>query len=135
MIGNGFSNLGKDEESTRSSVGKRKSKELKLDEIQKYFNFPIKEAAKGLRVGVTRLKKRCRELNISRWPHRKLSSIKHLISNVKKMGLKKEIMMLEEQKRLLEEVPNMEMTEQAKKLRQACFKATYKNKRSLAARA
>ena len=52
------------------------------------------------------------------------------------MGLSShEITMLEEQQRLVEEAPDMELTERAKKLRQACFKANYKSKRSLAAAA
>lgn len=52
---------------------------------------------------------------------------------MKKMGMDKEdIMMLEEQKRLLEETPNLELTLKAKRLRQACFKANYKNKRAIA---
>ncbi|XP_062074862.1 protein RKD4 [Humulus lupulus] len=115
---------------------KKKVVELELDVIQKYFNVPIKEAAMELGIGVTRLKKRCRELNIMRWPHRKLKSLKYLLKNVKKMGLSSnEIMMLEEQQRLVEEAPDMELTERAKKLRQACFKANYKSKRSLAAAA
>ncbi|PON81253.1 RWP-RK domain containing protein [Trema orientale] len=130
-----FGSSEKNEEETRS-CGRRKKKvvELELDDIQKYFDVPIKEAAKGLRVGVTRLKKRCRELNIMRWPHRKLKSLKYLLNNVKKMGLNSnEIMMLEEQQRLLEVAPDMDLTERAKKLRQACFKANYKSKRSLEA--
>lgn len=50
------------------------------------------------------------------------------------MGLNSnEIMMLEDQQRLLEMAPDMELTEKAKRLRQACFKANYKSKRSLAA--
>lgn len=60
-----------------------KFSELESEDIQKYFDLPIKEAAKELGVGVTRLKKRCRELNITRWPHRKFKSLKYLISNVK----------------------------------------------------
>lgn len=56
---------------------------LELDEIKKYFDLPITKAAKELKVGLTVLKKRCRELNISRWPHRKIKSLKSLIHNVK----------------------------------------------------
>ncbi|KAM6586537.1 hypothetical protein CsatA_009142 [Cannabis sativa] len=112
---------------------KKKAVQLELDEIQRCFKLPIKDAAMELGIGVTRLKKRCRELNIMRWPHRKLKSLKYLLKNVKNMGLSNnEIMMLEEQKRLVEEIPDMELTERAKKLRQACFKANYKSKRSLA---
>lgn len=61
----------------------KRCSELELDDIQKCFDLPIKEAAKELHVGVTRLKRRCRELNITRWPHRKFKSLKYLISNVK----------------------------------------------------
>lgn len=47
------------------------------------------------------------------------------------MGLTNELMMLEEHKRILEVIPDMELTEKTKKLRQACFKANYKKRRSL----
>lgn len=62
---------------------KKKSAALELDEIQKYFDLPITQAAKKLNVGLTVLKRRCRELNIMRWPHRKIKSLKALIENVK----------------------------------------------------
>ncbi|CAM8940039.1 unnamed protein product [Rhodiola kirilowii] len=75
-----------------------KSSTLELEEIQKYFDMPITDAAKKMNVGLTVLKKRCRELNIMRWPHRKIKSLKSLISNVKELGLEKEIEMLEEHK-------------------------------------
>ncbi|GFY84063.1 RWP-RK domain-containing protein [Actinidia rufa] len=89
--------------------------------------------AKELKVGLTVLKKRCRELNIMRWPHRKIKSLKSLIHNVKELGLTTEIEMLEEHRRMLEKLPELELTERTKKLRQACFKANYKKRRSLAA--
>ncbi|XP_022891937.1 protein RKD3 [Olea europaea var. sylvestris] len=114
-------------------VRRYKSCALELDEIQKYFGVPISEAAKELNVGLTVLKKRCRELNIMRWPHRKIKSIKCLIDNVKELGLTNEIEMLEEHKRKLEQLPEMELTERTKKLRQACFKANYKKRRSMQA--
>ncbi|KAM1183878.1 hypothetical protein ACFX19_002177 [Malus domestica] len=104
---------------------------LELDEIQKYFDVPITQAAKELKVGLTVLKRRCRELNITRWPHRKLRSLNALIENVKGMGLTDELRMLEEHKRILEQLPDMELPERAKRLRQACFKANYKKKRTL----
>lgn len=65
------------------SVGRYKSCALELDEIQKYFDVPITKAAKELNVSLYVLKKRCRELNILRWPHRKIKSIKCLIDNAK----------------------------------------------------
>ena len=50
--------------------------------ISQYFYMPITQAAKELNVGLTLLKKRCRELGIRRWPHRKLMSLQTLIKNV-----------------------------------------------------
>lgn len=56
---------------------------LGLEEIRKYFHIPISEAAKEMNVGLTVLKRRCRQLNIMRWPHRKHKSLNSLIQNVK----------------------------------------------------
>ncbi|CAM8905960.1 unnamed protein product [Rhodiola kirilowii] len=106
-----------------------KSSALELEEIQKYFDVPINVAAKEMNIGLTVLKKRCRELNIMRWPHRKIKSLKSLISNVKELGLDKEIQMLEEHRMIVEKMPEVELTEKTKKLRQACFKANYKKRR------
>lgn len=38
---------------------------------------------------------------------------------------------LEEQKKLMEEMPGIELAERTKRLRQACFKASYKKRRLL----
>ncbi|CAI9302272.1 unnamed protein product [Lactuca saligna] len=102
---------------------------LEFEEIEKYFEMPIIMAAKELGIGLTVLKKRCRELNINRWPHRKLKSLQSLIQNAKELGLQAEIEMLEGHKKMMEKLPGMELTERTKKLRQACFKATYKKRR------
>lgn len=59
------------------------SKTLSRETISAYFYMPITQAAKHLNVGLTLLKKRCRELGIRRWPHRKLMSLQTLIKNVK----------------------------------------------------
>lgn len=70
----------------RSAVGEKKgynsSKMLTRELISKYFYMPITQAAKELNVGLTLLKKRCRDLGIRRWPHRKLMSLQTLIRNV-----------------------------------------------------
>ncbi|XP_059435270.1 protein RKD4 [Corylus avellana] len=124
------SSSSKSEEGKRTS-GRKKSAALELDEIQKHFNVPITKAAKEMKVGLTVLKKRCRELNIMRWPHRKIKSLKSLINNAKELGFTNDLVMLEEHKRLLEILPDMELTQRTKKLRQACFKANYKKRRSL----
>lgn len=47
------------------------------------------------------------------------------------MSNKKEIEMLEEHKRMLERVPELELSESTKRLRQSCFKANYKKRRLL----
>lgn len=43
--------------------------------------------------------------------------------------LKDVIKLLEEEKKMLEEVPDMELEEKTKRLRQACFKANYKRRK------
>lgn len=62
------------------------SKALSMETISRYFYMPITQAAMELNVGLTLLKRRCRELGICRWPHRKLMSLQTLISNVKVCG-------------------------------------------------
>lgn len=73
-------------ERCRFAVGEKKgynsSKMLTRELISKYFYMPITQAAKELNVGLTLLKKRCRDLGIRRWPHRKLMSLQTLIRNV-----------------------------------------------------
>lgn len=78
------------EEEKRSNNGddhRKKCAGLELNDIQKHFDVPITKAAKELKVGLTVLKKRCRELNIMRWPHRKIKSLKSLINSVKVLKL------------------------------------------------
>ncbi|KAE8650549.1 hypothetical protein Csa_011321 [Cucumis sativus] len=118
----------------RNNNGNKRRKRsfvLGLEEIKKYYHIPISEAAKEMNVGLTVLKRRCRQLNIMRWPHRKLKSYNSLIQNVKEMGLTNEVKGLEEQKRLLVESPNMDLTHTTKRLRQACFKDKYRKNRRL----
>lgn len=83
----GLPSVSNDREEERSSSNggdqRKKSAGLELNDIQKHFGVPITKAAKELNVGLTVLKKRCRELNIMRWPHRKIKSLKSLIDTVK----------------------------------------------------
>ncbi|CAI8598519.1 unnamed protein product [Vicia faba] len=142
--GNAFSRFVKKEEeyeyqeesrlplsSGSTSLSRNKKFSLQYDEIKKHFDVPITLAAKRLNIGVTLLKKRCRELNITRWPHRKLKSLMLLMDNLKEMGLDDEVAKLEKQKKLLEKIPGMELNEETKKLRQVCFKNCYKKRRLL----
>ncbi|CAN4088458.1 unnamed protein product [Withania somnifera] len=115
------------------------SRKLSRDAISKYFYMPITQAAKELNIGLTLLKKRCRDLGIRRWPHRKLMSLQTLIKNVKELEkgggkgmeekLKDVIKVLEQEKKKMEEIPDRELEEKTKRLRQACFKANYKRRR------
>lgn len=110
--------------------------------VSRYFHLPIVQAARELNVELTILKKKCRDLGIPRWPHRKMKSLQNLINNVevlKEAGktnddeqLKAMVEMLEQERRLLEQKPYVEMKEKTKRLRQACFKANYKKRRLVA---
>ncbi|CAN8277607.1 unnamed protein product [Cochlearia groenlandica] len=108
--------------------------------MKNYFYMPITKAAKELNIGLTLLKKRCRELGVTRWPHRKLMSLQTLINNLKehlenlegeenKSKIRDAIESLEMEKKMIEEVPDLEFGDRTKKLRQACFKANYKRRR------
>ncbi|XP_051133312.1 protein RKD2-like [Andrographis paniculata] len=110
------------------------SKDLSKETISQYFYMPITKAARELNVGLTLLKKRCRQLGIQRWPHRKLMSLQTLIRNVQEMGkeggmVEETIEDLEIQKRTMEEIPDKEIDCRTKRLRQACFKANYKKRK------
>ncbi|XP_057787847.1 factor of DNA methylation 5-like isoform X2 [Salvia miltiorrhiza] len=50
-------------------------KKLSRQMISQYFCMPIAQAAKQLNIGLTCLKRRCRELGIPRWPYRKRRSL------------------------------------------------------------
>ncbi|GMQ10647.1 hypothetical protein CsSME_00053569 [Camellia sinensis var. sinensis] len=113
------------------------SKMLSRKTISKYFYLPITQAAKELNVGLTLLKKRCRELGIRRWPHRKLISLQTLIKNVQELdkgegaegNLREAIEILEQEMKMMEEDPDMQLEDGTKRLRQACFKANYKKRK------
>ena len=63
--------------------GDRLIQKFSREDMKPYFKMPITKAAKELGVGLTLLKRRCRELGFSRWPHRKLTSIDGLMNNLK----------------------------------------------------
>ncbi|CAI9753856.1 unnamed protein product [Fraxinus pennsylvanica] len=112
---------------------------LSRETISQYFYMPITKAARELNVGLTLLKKRCRELGIRRWPHRKLMSLQTLINNVQELGqeegegkLRDAIQILEQEKKLMEKIPDMQLEDKTKRLRQACFKVNYKKRKLLA---
>lgn len=157
----------------------RSERVLTFELVSQYFYMPITQAARELNVGLTVLKKKCRELGIPRWPHRKLKSLQTLINDVEVPSLsilvspisdsesastlhplflrvnalrcrswsqvlqeagkanddeqlRAMVEMLEQERRLLEQKPYVELEEKTKRLRQACFKASYKKRRLLA---
>ncbi|XP_061346635.1 protein RKD2-like [Gastrolobium bilobum] len=132
MIKDGEVKRGREERSSNIRMLSRKT-------ISQYFYMPITQAARKLNVGLTLLKKRCRELGIRRWPHRKLMSLQTLINNVQELGkeegqeneekLRNAIEILEKEKKLMEEMPDMQLENNTKRLRQACFKANYKKRK------
>lgn len=54
-------------------------------EEQGYFDIPIQVAALRLGVGVTTLKRVCRESLITRWPYRRRKSLGTLIDRTKQV--------------------------------------------------
>ncbi|KAK8584166.1 hypothetical protein V6N12_068414 [Hibiscus sabdariffa] len=119
------------------------TKMLSRKAISGYFYMPITRAAKELNVGLKLLKKRCRELGIHRWPRRKLMSLQTLINNVKELQnengeeserkVKEAVEVLEREKMMVEEMPDLQLEDKTKRLRQACFKANYKKRKLMTA--
>ncbi|KAJ1482538.1 RWP-RK domain-containing protein, partial [Baffinella frigidus] len=58
------------------------NRELKLEELSKYFHLPEKAVAKELGICLTSLKKLCRSYGITRWPFRKLKSLERTMRKV-----------------------------------------------------
>ena len=56
--------------------------EFNIEVLGQYFHLPIAQAANKLNVGLTVLKRRCRNLGFMRWPHRKLNSLDLLITTL-----------------------------------------------------
>ncbi|CAI5977509.1 unnamed protein product [Closterium sp. NIES-65] len=107
--------------------------EMQLDELSQYFRMSIQNAARVLGVGLTVLKKRCRELGIQRWPHRKLKSLDNLIENMKEIHgpmAAETVEQLEAKKELLGKDPKQGLDPRIKTLRQVCFKASYKRRKA-----
>jgi len=58
------------------------NREVRLDELSKFFNLPEKAVAKELGICLTSLKKLCRSYGITRWPFRKLKSLQRTMKKV-----------------------------------------------------
>ncbi|KAM5560652.1 protein RKD2-like [Rosa sericea] len=107
-----------------SSSKPSKAKMLSQETISQYFYMPITRAAKEMNVSVTTLKKRCRELGIHRWPCRKLNSVKNLEESIQEFGKnEEELEFLEKERKMIEQVPDLQLEKKTKRLRHAYFKA------------
>ncbi|XP_010527164.1 PREDICTED: protein RKD5 [Tarenaya hassleriana] len=117
---------------------------LSIEELAKYFDLPISEASTKLNVGVTVLKRKCREFGIPRWPHRKIKSLISLILDLQgeaerqrekdetaAMAVKRRKKMLEIEKKEIEEKPFMEIQAETKRFRQDIFKRRHRATRLL----
>ncbi|GJZ80673.1 RKD5-like protein isoform X1 [Tanacetum coccineum] len=114
---------------------------LALEDLSKYFDVPIIQASKSLKVGLTVLKKKCREFGIPRWPHRKIKSLDGLLSNLQvelarqreeDTGAAKAVAemqkMIESEKETIEKKPFMDLQRETKKIRQDIFKKRHRAK-------
>uniref|UniRef100_A0A7N0UIW0 RWP-RK domain-containing protein n=1 Tax=Kalanchoe fedtschenkoi TaxID=63787 RepID=A0A7N0UIW0_KALFE len=111
---------------------------IQLEDLVQYFDLPIKEASKRLKVGLTVLKKKCREFGIPRWPHRKIKCLDGLIHTLEveverqlqdnkavAMAVASKKQMLESEKGALKRKPFMELQSETKRLRQDVYKRRF----------
>ncbi|XP_020082039.1 protein RKD5-like [Ananas comosus] len=115
---------------------------IALSDIVKYFNLPIVEASRNLKIGLTVLKRKCREFGIPRWPHRKIKSLDSLIHDLQEevhqqekenkvaavKAVTKRQRMLESEKEAIEKSPFMELERETKRFRQDVFKRRHRAK-------
>jgi len=110
---------------------------LSKDMLQSVYHLPINEAAAQLHVGVTVLKKFCRQHNVGRWPYRKLQSVDKLIRSVDELseqdptGANFVIRELGILKREIYSNPEVKLDDRIKRLRQANFKVQYKQRQAI----
>ncbi|XP_062102765.1 protein RKD5 [Humulus lupulus] len=113
---------------------------IALSDLAKYFDLPIVEASRNLKVGLTVLKKKCREFGIPRWPHRKIKSLDSLIRDLQvekkwkeenkaaAIAAAKRKMMLQNEKESIEKTPFLEMKTETKRFRQDVFKRRHRDR-------
>ncbi|CAG9464217.1 unnamed protein product [Pedinophyceae sp. YPF-701] len=123
-------------------------RDLSLEFLQPYFNLTASGAASAMGVGLTALKRRCRELGILTWPNRKLQSIRSLIREIEaRIALAKQngvgekdsgmVKLNETRARLQQEYANImnntreNLSDFAKALRMARYKDNYNRKHSV----
>uniref|UniRef100_A0A0E0KTZ7 RWP-RK domain-containing protein n=1 Tax=Oryza punctata TaxID=4537 RepID=A0A0E0KTZ7_ORYPU len=119
---------------------------ITLVDIAQYFHLPIREASRTLKIGVSILKRKCRQYNIPRWPHRKIKSLDSLIQDLEQekhkqteeekqkaiMALTRRKQMLETEKETIQQIPAMDLKVETKQFREDVFKRRYRAKKDLA---
>ncbi|XP_062226443.1 protein RKD5-like isoform X2 [Phragmites australis] len=124
---------------------------ITLVDIAQYFHLPIREASKTLKIGVSILKKKCRQYGIPRWPHRKIKSLDSLIHDLEYVledktrddvekqkekekqvaaikALTKRKRMLETEKETIQQKPALDLMAETKQFREDVFKRRYRAK-------
>lgn len=112
---------------------------IALKDLAKYFDVPITEASRSLKVGLTVLKRKCREFGIPRWPHRKIKSLDSLIQDLQEeakrqeredkaaaMAAMKRTRILETERQKIEKKPGIDIKKDTKRFRQDIFKRRHK---------
>ncbi|KAJ1403855.1 Serine/threonine-protein kinase, active site [Sesbania bispinosa] len=133
-------------ESMLSGLGGKKKRapsdhvaKISFSDLVKYFDMPIVEASRHLNVGLTVLKRKCREFGIPRWPHRKIKSLDSLIHDLQEVAKHPELedeaaamavtsrqKMLENEKENIEKKPFMDIQSETKRFRQDVFKRRHR---------
>ncbi|CAM0903347.1 unnamed protein product [Alopecurus aequalis] len=131
---------------------------ITLGDIAQYFHLPIREASRTLKIGLSILKKKCRQYGIPRWPHRKIKSLDSLIQDLEYViddterdgaeeeedkhtqkekekekedairSLAKRKRMLETEMATIQQKPTLDLMTETKQFRQFVFKRRYKAK-------
>ena len=122
--------------SSSVTVSRRTTEWLTYDVMQPFLAVPILEAARHLGVGLTILKRRCRQYGITRWPGRKLKSVNNIICRLSSMAAGVEddpfSAARNEMEKLREDIicaPTTQLPTRTRRLRQAMFKDKHKLKR------
>ncbi|KAL0697901.1 hypothetical protein Bca4012_054023 [Brassica carinata] len=121
---------GREDFASNCSVAKPLSKET----IKLYYHMPLTQVAKELNIGLTLLKKKCRDLGIQRWPHQvELNWVEEMLEKGEGDAddLRNVLEKLKKVEKMMEELPDLEFEDKIKRLRQAFYKARQKRKRSL----
>ncbi|KAK9802670.1 hypothetical protein WJX73_003623 [Symbiochloris irregularis] len=112
---------------------------LELLKEHGYFDMPIQEAAQQLKIGLSVLKRICRQMGLARWPFRTRQSLRGVIAKTQEYyqgegsndGVMKEEVMQALHATLdsLKGVPGQGLSDSIRKYRQSVFKLNYKIKK------